>query len=276
MPKEIQKQEPREPQLKLPRAKIAIGDIETAPIVGNTWGLFDQTVGLNQIDKEWTILSFSWKPLGGSRKEVIYMDTFDKDDPRDDYDLCFKLGQLLDEYDFLIAQNGKRFDLRKIRARLIMHKLPPPSPIRVIDTMLMARQVASFTSNKLEWLSSHLTDVPKESHKDFPGFELWKEFLAGNHKARAAMKRYNIRDIDATEQVYLRLRPWVSDHPNINVYHDDDGMLCNRCSSPNLEKRGYAYTNVGQYHRYRCNDCGGWQRSRFTLNSIKSRKNLTA
>lgn len=275
MKKETRKQEPREQHLKPPKAKIAIGDIETAPIQGNTWGLFDQTIGLNQIEKEWTILSFSWKPLGGSRKDVIYMDTFG-DNPRDDYALCKRLGELIDEYDFLIAHNGKRFDLRKIKARLIMHKLPPPSPIRVIDTMLMARSAGSFTSNKLEWLSSNLTDVPKESHKAFPGYELWKQFLSGNPKAQAAMKRYNIRDIDATEQLYLRLRPWADNHPNINVYHECETLLCNRCSSTNLEKRGYAYTNVGQYHRYRCSDCGGWQRSRFTLNSIKARKNLTA
>jgi transposase-like protein len=63
----------------------------------------------------------------------------------------------------------------------------------------------------------------------------------------------------------------------VNVYHDDnDSVHCNRCASPNLERRGYAYTNAGQYHRYRCSDCGGWQRSRFTLNPIKARKNLTA
>jgi hypothetical protein len=258
------------------RAKILLADIETAPLVGHTWGLWDQTIGLNQIEKEWAILSFAAKPLGGSKKDVIYEDTFGKADPRDDKDLCRTLLELLDEYDFVIAQNGKRFDLRKIRARLIMHGFPPHSPVKVIDTLLMAKQVAAFTSNKLEWLSEHLTDMPKEKHKDFPGFELWKEFLAGNPKARTAMRRYNIRDIDALEQVYLKLRPWVNDHPNVNVYHDDnDHVRCNRCGSSNVEKRGFAYTNVGQYHRYRCTDCGGWSRSRYTLNPIRARKNLT-
>jgi hypothetical protein len=258
------------------KAKIAIGDIETAPLVSNHWGLWDQNVGLNQIVTEWTILSFSWKPLGGTKKDTIYMDVSGKADVRDDRDLCLALGKLLDEYDFLIAQNGKRFDLKKINARLIMHDFMPPSPIRVIDTMLMAKQVASFTSNKLAWLSDKLTDTPKEEHNEFPGFSLWTECLAGNPKAWACMKKYNIRDIDATEKVYLKLRPWVNDHPNINVYHDEnDSVRCKVCSSPNVEKRGYAYTNTGQYHRYRCGDCGGWSRSRYTLNPIKTRKSLT-
>lgn len=258
------------------RAKIAVGDIETAPLVSGHWRLYDENIGLGQIEKEWTILSFSWKPFGGSKSDVIYMDTSGKADPRDDYDLCLALGKLIDEYDFLIAQNGKRFDLRKINARLIMHGFPPPSPIKVIDTMLMAKQVAAFTSNKLDWLSNHLTDLPKEHHKEFPGYELWAECLKGNPKAWAVMKKYNIRDIEATEQVYLRLRPWVNDHPNVNVYHDDnDSVRCKVCASPNIEKRGYAYTNTGQYHRYRCSDCGGWSRSRYTLNPVKTRRNLT-
>lgn len=257
-------------------AKILLADIETAPIVGNTWGLWDQTIGLNQIEQEWAILSFAAKPLGGSKRQTIYVDTFDKADKRDDFDLCTKLHALLDEYDFVIAQNGKRFDLRKIRARLIMHGFQPHSPVKVIDTLLMAKQVAAFTSNKLEWLSEHLTNTPKEKHKNFPGFELWREFLRGNPKARTAMRKYNIRDIDALEQVYLKLRPWVNDHPNVNVYHDDNAEVrCKVCSSPNVEKRGYAYTNVGQYHRYRCSDCGAWSRSRYTLNPIKARRNLT-
>ena len=256
------------------RARIAIGDIETAPLVGNHWGLWDQTIGLNQIVKEWTILSFSWKEFGAPAKDIIYMDTSGKADVRDDYDLCVALGKLLDEYDFLIAQNGKKFDLRKIRARLIMHGLPPHSPIRVIDTMLMAKQVAAFTSNKLEWLTDKLTNVPKSKHKDFPGFELWTECLAGNPKAWATMKKYNVRDIVGTEALYLRLRPWVHDHPNINVYNDGEKEACPRCASEKLEKRGYEYTNVGQYHRYRCGDCGGWTRSRYTLNPTAKRKSL--
>lgn len=258
------------------RAKIGIIDIETAPIVGNTWGLFDQTIGLNQIERDWAVLSFSFKPLGASRKDIEYKDNRDKADPRDDYDLCFRLGQILDEYDFLIAQNGKRFDLRKIRARLIKHGFPPHSPVKVIDTLLMAKQVAAFTSNKLEYLAAELTDEPKEQHKEFPGYELWKECLAGNLKAWQCMQRYNVRDITACEKVYLRLRPWVNDHPNVNVYHDDNDVVrCKVCGSDNVERRGYQYTNVGQYHRYRCGDCGGWSRSRYTLNPIKARRNLT-
>ena len=34
------------------RPRIGVIDIETAPIVGNVWGLYDQNVGINQIEKK--------------------------------------------------------------------------------------------------------------------------------------------------------------------------------------------------------------------------------
>jgi hypothetical protein len=253
-------------------AKIGTIDIETSPIKGNVWRLFDQNVGLNQIDQEWTILSFSFVKLGGKKKDVIYMDT--KGDPFNDYAVCEKLWQILDEYDIIIGQNNKKFDLKKIQARLIMHGFLPFSPVRVIDTLLMARQCAAFTSNKLEWLSDYLTEVKKSSHKAFPGFELWTECMRDNPKAWAEMEKYNTRDIISTQAVYLRLRPWVNDHPNLNVYHDDEKIRCPRCQSTDISLDGHVFTNIGKYPRYLCGFCGGFSNARRTINSISKRKSL--
>lgn len=256
--------------------RIGLIDIETAPIEARVWGLFDQNVGLNQITQEWAAISFCFKPLFGGRKSIVYMDTSGKEDPRDDYELCGALWDIINQYDILIAQNGKRFDKRKIFARLIMHGFPPPSPVKIEDTMLMARQVAAFTSNKLEWLTTYLSKMQKSKHKDFPGFELWAECLAGNPKAWAAMKKYNIPDVTTMEQVYLRLRPWVKGHANVAVYTEDERMACPVCGSFKLEQDGHSYTNVGKYPRYRCGDhrCGAWSRGRRTVNSIAKRKAL--
>lgn len=254
--------------------KIGLIDIETAPVGAHVWGLFDQTVGLNQITQEWAIISFCFKPLGAKRRELVYMDNSGQADPRDDYQLCGKLWEIMHEYDVLIAQNGKRFDMRKIRARLIMHGFPPPSPVKIEDTMLMARQVAAFTSNKLEWLSTYLSKLQKSKHKEFPGFELWAECLAGNPKAWRAMRRYNIPDVLSMEQVYLRLRPWVQGGVNVAVYADGENLACPVCGSHKIVADGYSYTNVGKYQRYHCGGCGAWSRGRYTLNSLAKRKAL--
>lgn len=251
-------------------AKIGVIDIETAPLVASAWGLFDQNIGLNQIEREWTILSFAFKPLGS--KKITYKDNSKQDDPRDDSHLLPDLWNILNDYDFLVAQNGKRFDLRKIRARLILAGFVPPSPVKVLDTMLMARQVAAFTSNKLEWLADKLSNVPKSKHKEFPGFELWSECLKGNPRAWRAMKRYNIPDITSCEEVYLKLRPWYEGHPNVAVYAEGSVTACPRCASEDIEQDGYVFTNVGKYERFRCGSCGGWSRGRYTRNTLAQRK----
>lgn len=252
--------------------RIGLIDIETAPLETNTWGLFDQNIGLNQITREWSILSFTYKKLGAGKRGLYYMDT--RGAPRDDSVICSALWDILNDNDFLIAQNGRRFDLRKIKARLIMHGFAPPSPVKIIDTMLMARQVAAFTSNKLEWLTTYLSSVQKLKHKDFPGHELWTECLADNPRAWNSMKKYNIVDVVSMEDVYLRLRPWVTGHPNVAAFYADEKARCPVCGSEHLTGKGYTYTNVSQYHRYQCNECGSWSRDRYTVNSKGKRKSL--
>lgn len=253
-----------------PRIKTL--DIETSPIVAYVWSLWKVNIGLNQIVEEWSILSYCVKDLGN--KKVRYEDTSDKANPRDDYDLLVKLRAELVDCDMIIAQNGKAFDLKKINARFIEQGLAPVAPIKVIDTMLIAKDVAKFTSNRLEWLSKHLTDTPKYAHNKFPGMELWSECLKGNRKAWREMKKYNCIDVPATEELYLKLRPYMQGHPNVAAYYDDDKIRCPRCGSTHVTDVGQAYTQTGEYTRYQCGDCGGFARSRYTQNSKAKRLSL--
>ena len=59
--------------------KIKTLDVETSPIVAYVWSTFKVNIGLNQIVKEWSILSYCVKDLG--KKKVRYMDTSQKADP---------------------------------------------------------------------------------------------------------------------------------------------------------------------------------------------------
>lgn len=252
------------------RPKILTLDIETAPLEAWVWSLWKQNVGLNQIVTEWSLLSYAARWLG--QKKVIYKDNRDAADPRDDKQLLDELWELLNEADIVVAQNGKKFDLRKIKARFVMLGYRPFSPVRVIDTMLEARAAFAFTSSKLEWMSDKLTTAKKLKHEKFPGFELWKECLSGNVAAWNEMRKYNIQDIKATEELYLVIRPWIQGHPNITVYDDHEHQRCPCCGSDELEQDGFAYTQSGQYYRYHCNACGAWSRSRYTMNTLAKRK----
>lgn len=254
--------------------RIVTIDIETAPLQSYHWGLWDQNIGLNQIGSEWTILSFAAKWLGNDL--VIYKDTSGHgvDNVRNDLPLLSDLWSILNDADVVVAQNGKAFDVKKINSRLLMADFEPYSPIKIVDTMLVAKKHFSFTSNKLEWMSDHLTSLKKSDHKMFPGFELWAECLKDNPDAWAEMRKYNCRDTVATEELYLKLRPWVEGHPNVAAYFETDSVACPKCGSLDVQMRGLAYTQSGQYHRYQCKPCGGWARSRYTLNSTSKRRSI--
>jgi DNA polymerase elongation subunit (family B) len=235
--------------------RVGCIDIETAPIVAHRWQLFDPSpVGLNQIVKDWAILSFC---LIDAKGKVEYMDTSSKDDPYDDRDICERLWYILHEYDVLVAQNGVAFDMKKIRARLLHYDMPPPSPCLCVDTLQMAKRVAKFTSNKLAWLSQWLSTIQKLEHSKFPGHALWVECLRGTPKAWAEMRKYNIVDVKSTWEVYLRLLPWQSQTGQLKVVRD---LTCPTCGSLDIMESGVHYSTVREYTRYQCRKCLTWAR----------------
>lgn len=234
--------------------KILVLDIETAPLESYTWGTFEQDVGLDQIKTEWSILSFAAKWLHNPK--VIYKSTGGRGKRyvRHDKPLLKDLWQLLDEADIVVSQNGKAFDIKKVNARMAMHGILPYSPIKQIDTLVEAKKHFKFTSNRLAWLSKYLSDTKKSEHKKFPGFSLWLECLQDNPKAWAEMKKYNIIDILATEQVYFKLRPWMNNHPNISQVKG----VCHSCGGTEFNSRGW---NLQKNHKTRqlsCKSCGSY------------------
>lgn len=251
-------------------------DIETAPLEAYTWGIWDVNVSLDQIKTEWSVLSYAAKWVG--RPEVIYADTsgHGAGKVRNDKPLMKGLWDLLNQADIVVAQNGQRFDVKKINARLIMQGFGPYSPIRIVDTMLVAKKHFGFTSNKLEWMSKYLTDSPKSKHKKFPGFELWLECLKDNPTAWAEMRKYNIQDVRATEKLYIKQRPWIAGHPNMGAYNPSHEEKCTNCGSTNVTKYGYSLLQQGKYQRYTCGDCGAWSRGKVNLISLTNRKALLA
>ena len=147
-------------------------DIETRPLILQGWQLFNQNFGLEQIQEDWSILSYSAKFMGS--EEVIYSDVSEKTED----DLLQELHELLDVSDFVVGHNLKKFDLPKIRARMIARGFTPHRPVRMIDTLSIAKEEFKFTSNKLAYLTNLLCKSHvKGSHEKFTGHKLWKEFI---------------------------------------------------------------------------------------------------
>lgn len=263
-----------ESTVKLNKPKVLIFDIETAPLRSFTWGLWQQNVGLNQIESEWFILSYAAKWLGEPEANIFYKDLRGIVHKEDDTELLSDLWDLLDEADVVITQNGKKFDSKKINARLVMNGFKPPRPYKHIDTLQIAKAVFGFTSNKLEWMTDKLcVKYKKQKHNKFSGFELWKEMLADNFEAWKECETYNKYDVLSLEELYGKLAPWDKTHPNFNLFTDDNKHIC-RCGSEDVVEDGFAYTSKSKFQQYRCNSCGATTRATKNLFDKDKRDSL--
>ena len=241
------------------QAKVLVMDIEISPLITYTWGIYD--VNAIEVIEDWQILCFAYKWLDDKKTYVVSQDDFKGYKPgvNNDFMVVAKLWALFNEADVVIAHNGDKFDIKKVNARFMAHGLTPPAPYKTIDTLKVARKYASFTSNKLDDLGVKLGVGRKESTG---GFETWKGCVAGDKKAWDKMRKYNKQDVVLLENVYYRLRPWIQNHPAINVINGDR-FSCPKCGAGPLQKRGTNHiTKTGRYQRYQCQSCGGWSQER--------------
>ena len=236
--------------------KVLLVDIETAPDLGYTWGKWEQNV--IEFKEDWYILCFVAKWLDSPKLMVHKQPDFPvfKKDKTNDLGVIKALWKLFDEADVIIAHNGNAFDIKKANARFLVHGMNPPSPYKTIDTKLVAKRYFKFDSNSLDELGRYLKLGRKVQHK---GFALWLECMAGNLKSWAEMIRYNKQDVILLEKVYLKLRGWMTNHPNYN-FVDQTIRNCPNCGKHTLQARGSVKTITSEYKRYYCTNCGAWSR----------------
>jgi len=245
------------------QARILVFDIETAPNVAYTWGMWQQNIGLNQFVDEWYVLSWSAKWIGND--EVMYDDKRDSWNTQDDKELLEGMWKLLDEADIVVTQNGKKFDVKKLNARFVINGFKPPSSYKHIDTLVIAKRHFGFTSNKLEYMTNKLcTKYKKLDHGKFAGMKLWTECLKGNPEAWDEMEEYNKYDVLSLEELAFILAPWSNQMPNMDMYHSSLDNKC-FCGSTEWEPSGFGYTNLSKFAKHTCTNCGAERRSKVNL-----------
>jgi DNA polymerase elongation subunit (family B) len=243
--------------------KVLVLDIETAPILVYVWDLHEQEVALNQIKEDWYVMAWGAKWLGSPASETMYRDQRNRKNPANDKAILTELWALLDKADIVITQNGEKFDGPKLNARFMLNGINPPSPYRHLDTYKIVKQVAQFTSNRLEYLTDKLCLKHKKiTHGQFPGMILWKECMKNNIKAWDEMKRYNIEDVLSTEELYAKIRPWTPETmPNMHPV-DKNKSKCRVCGSADVLRNGYRFSNHVKYARILCLSCGAWSKDK--------------
>lgn len=226
-------------------------DIETSPNVIFAWGKYDQNA-IKQI-KGWEILSFAYKDLGRGKVKCIARPDFKC---KSDELLVREIYKILSDCSTVIAHNGDRFDLAKLRAKFVAYGLPPLRPLKQIDTKKIAKSHFGFFSNSLNDIAK---DLGLGEKMQTGGFELWEGCMDGDAAAWRKMRRYNSWDVALLEKVYLKLRAWHPTHPNLALV-DIAGAVtdCPVCSSEKVQRRGYQAMRTRRAARLHCQDCGHW------------------
>jgi len=224
--------------------KILILDIETKPITAYVWKLWDQNVGLNQVIDDGGVLCIGLKWLG--QKAVVYSEWEHGREA-----MLQATHDALTEADAVVTYNGDRFDLTKLNGEFLLAGMPPvPNPTS-IDLYKTIRKMG-FISSKLAFVGPALKIGAKLKHE---GFELWAKVIEGNEAAQKRMAKYCCQDVVLTEKLYLRIKPFIRNHPFLGKTLAE---ACPSCGSKAVQKRGYRRTRMFRIQRNQCQSCGHW------------------
>lgn len=235
--------------------KILLLDIETSPNTAYVWGLFKENIPLVRLVETGKVLCWS---AGWYGENFTFHDSLFYSQPEE---MLKHIHVLLDEADAVVHYNGSSFDIPTLNKEFLEYGFTPPSPYKQIDLLSTVRSQFRFTSNKLDHVVQELGLGKKVDHR---GFQLWIDCMNNVPEAWAEMEEYNIHDVHLLEKLYDKIKPWIKNHPNHNLYSEGN-HVCPNCGGHDLQKRGTYPTAVGLYQRYRCNDCGKWSRNRHKI-----------
>lgn len=255
-------------------AKILIYDIETAPLKSYIWSLWNQNVGHTPqmlIQNEWFVITWSAKWLF---EDKIMSDKITSSEivVENDLRIVKSLWDLMNEADIVIAHNALKFDNKHMNTRFLKYDMGPPMPYQTIDTLAHARKQFKLPSNKLDSIA---TFFGIEGKMETGGFELWRQCIEGSSEAIDKMEEYNIKDVQILEEIYLKMRPFIRPHPNMNLHIGKDVQACPACGSEHITFDGAYQTYCNTYDAYRCNDCKSIGRSK-KANKINKEKFLNS
>lgn len=244
-------------------ARVLVYDIECAPAVTYRWSLRDDFTPIEYILEDPRILCIGAKWLG--EKRVFLLSEWE----HGRHGMLEGIHALFDEADAAVGYNSRGFDTPWVEGELAREGFLPPSPFGQVDLFREAKRFR-FISHKLNYVSGALGVGSKI---DTGGFGLWKSVLDGDARAQSKMGRYCKGDVQLTEELYMRMLPWLKTAPVAALYTDDeaDALVCPKCSSEDLQRRGFAFTRLGKFARYQCQSCGGWSRGKKNLKAVDVR-----
>lgn len=248
-------------------ADILLLDIETSPGEYYSWSREPSYLPPEMMIKDWGILCWGAKWL--FQPEIMGQVVKPKEAiNRTEESILGGIWSLMDKAHIVITQNGIKFDIKKLNTKFIKWGYVPPSYYASVDTLKVAREKFDFTYNSLEELGRELLGL--EEGKIKMRMSDWKQCVKGDEDSLYKMLDYCKNDVaPLLEDVYLVERPWITGHPNLNLFSKLDIEVCPNCESPDIKIGGEYPTPQGLWKGIRCQSCGAFGRGTSKERSLK-------
>lgn len=250
--------------------KILTLDIETRPNIAHVWGAYKQDIAPIQIREPGRVIAVSAK--WHDARPVLFFSEYHNGY----HEMIEAVWHLLDEADVVVTFNGDRFDLPWLNTAFAQAGLGLPGGYKSIDLYKVVKKNFRFPTNRLMYVCQEFGLGRK---MQTTGHQMWVDIMEGDEetqrKAWNLMRRYNKQDVRITEELFDYLTPFIK-MPMPALFDPDFDQ--SQCPTPgcdgSLVKRGFAYTTLAAYQRYRCTRCGCWFKSGKRLHGVDLRSAL--
>lgn len=226
-------------------------DLETSPNIVWTYAIgYNISINHGQIMQERAIVCACWK---WEHEDVVHSITWTKS--KDDKRIIKAITPILEQADEVVAHNGDRFDIKWLRTRAFLHRLPFPAYIKSIDTLKKARGKFLFNSNRLDYISKVTGGHGK---LDYGGQgTLNKIYLNNDQEALSQYVEYCKVDVIELERIYKLMQPYIEPDTHVGVMKGNERYSCPQCGSVNLKRKGKRVSKSGTVrYRMNCKSCG--------------------
>jgi len=224
-------------------------DIETSPIVAYTWRVgWKLNIGTDNIIQDWKIICISY---GWEDEDKVHTLTWDKN--QCDKQMLIDFIKIANTADELVAHNGDRFDIKKIRTKCIYHRIPMFPNYRTLDTLKKAKSGFTFNSNRLDYIAKYLGVGAKLEHE---GFNMWVKCMQGDKDALADMVKYCEMDIVVLQDVFLVMQSYIKQNQHVGTLNMGRKCDCPSCGSSDVTYLKLNVTSLGTPKRqFECDVC---------------------
>lgn len=235
---------------KITKPRILLFDVETKPVKCWIYRTGKQVIRHNSIvdGEKFDIICLAYKWVG--EKKVTCLDWGRE---QNSAKMIEAFAKEVEKADVVLGQNSDSFDIKQVNTQRLLHnQLPIAWPVTE-DLRKQVKKHFYVTSSSLEYMAKLLTG----EGKDRMVFGDWVDIIERKDpKALEKMKKYCVRDVLKTEEVWKRIQPYVDPRAHRGVINGSGRNSCKSCGSMKIVNNGFKFNLTGKIRRIRCNACG--------------------